>query len=292
MARHTTLFLSLSLFAGLSASLAQAAEPLQLSVYQADDNSFDVTSVLVSGQHDAILIDSGFTRADAYRIAARILDSGKQLKAIYISQADPDYYFGATTLKQIFPKAELLAAAPTLARIQANVTGKMAFWGPKMGDNAPSTPLALPHALKDSRLMLEGQSLEVRGSTGVLAHRGYVWIPSIRAIVGNVGVVSGLHVWTADTQRKEERQAWLAQLDEMEALQPKQVIPGHMAANAPTGLASIRYTRSYLQQFEQNLALSGNSGELIQRMQQAFPNAGEAMSLEIGAKVNKGEMKW
>jgi hypothetical protein len=123
--------------------------------------------------------------------------------------------------------------------------------------------------------MLEGQSLEVRGSTGVLAHRGYVWIPSIRAIVGNVGVVSGLHVWTADTQSKEERQAWLAQLDEMEALQPKQVIPGHMAANAPTGLASIRYTRSYLQQFEQNLALSRNSGELIQRMQQAFPQAGK-----------------
>ena len=292
MARHTTLFLSLSLFAGLSASLAQAAEPLQLSVYQADDNSFNVTSVLVSGQHDAVLIDTGFTRADAYRIAARILDSGKQLKAIYISQADPDYYFGATTLKQIFPKAELLAAAPTLARIEANVDGKVAFWGPKMGDNAPSTPRTLPHALKDSRLMLEGQSLEVRGSTGVLAHRGYVWIPSIRAIVGNVGVVSGLHVWTADTQRKEERQAWLAQLDEMEALQPKQVIPGHMAANAPTGLASIRFTRSYLQQFEQNLALSGNSGELIQRMQQAFPQAGEAMSLEIGAKVNKGEMKW
>ena len=292
MARHTKLFLSLSLFSGLLAGAAQAAEPLQLSVYQADDNSFDVTSVLVSGQHDAILIDSGFTRADAYRIAGRILDSGKQLKAIYISQADPDYYFGATTLKQIFPKAELLAAAPTLARIQANVAGKVAFWGPKMGDNAPATPLTLPHALKDSRLMLEGQSLEVRGSSGVLAHRGYVWIPSIRAIVGNVGVVSGLHVWTADTQSKPERQAWLAQLDEMEALQPKEVIPGHMAANAPTGLASIRFTRSYLQQFEQNLALSGNSGELIQRMQQAFPHAGEAMSLEIGAKVNKGEMKW
>ena len=292
MARHTPLFLSISLFASLLGSVAHAAEPLHMSVYQADANSFNVTSVLVSGQHDAVLIDSGFTRADAYRIAARILDSGKQLKAIYISQADPDYYFGATTLQQIFPKAELLAAAPTLARIQANMAGKVAFWGPKMGDNAPPTPLTLPHALKESRLMLEGQSLEVRGTSGVLAHRGYVWIPSIRAIVGNVGVVSGLHVWTADTQHKKERQAWLAQLDEMEALQPTQVIPGHMAPDAPTGLASIRFTRSYLQQFEQNLTLSANSGELIQRMQQAFPQAGEAMSLEIGAKVNKGEMKW
>lgn len=292
MPRTSTVFLSLLLSSALLGSAAEAAEALKLSVYQADENSFNVTSVLVSGQHDAVLIDSGFTRADAYRIAARVLDSGKTLKAIYISQADPDYYFGATVLKQIFPQAELLAAAPTLARIKSNMAGKVAFWGPKMGSNAPQAPLALPQQLKGSQLTLEGQAIEVRGTTGLLAHRGYVWIPSIRAIVGNIGVVSGLHVWTADTQSKQERQAWLSQLDEMEALQPAQVIPGHMAANAPTGLASIRYTRSYLQQFEQNLALSGNSGALIQRMQQAFPHAGEVMSLEIGAKVNKGEMKW
>jgi hypothetical protein len=264
---------------------------LQLSVYQADDNSFDVTSVLVSGQHDAILIDSVLPEPmptalpPAFWIAA---SSSRPFTSARPTRTTTLRHYPQTD----FPQGRIAGRCPTLARIQANVTGKMAFWGPKMGDNAPSTPLALPHALKGSRLMLEGQSLEVRGSTGVLAHRGYVWIPSIRAIVGNVGVVSGLHVWTADTQSKEERQAWLAQLDEMEALQPKQVIPGHMAANAPTGLASIRYTRSYLQQFEQNLALSRNSGELIQRMQQAFPQAGEAMSLEIGAKVNKGEMKW
>jgi len=291
MSRYSTLLLSLTLALGLSTA-AQAADPLKLSVYQADDHSFNVTSVLVSGAKDAVLIDTGFTRADAYRIAAQVLDSGKQLKTIYISQADPDYYFGATVLKQIFPQAELLAAAPTLAKIKANVAGKMAFWGPKMGDNAPQAPLALPHELKGKQLLLEGQALEVRGSSGLLAHRSYVWIPSIRAIVGNVGVVSGLHVWTADTQSRQERQAWIAQLNEMEALQPLQVIPGHMAKNAATGVASIRFTRDYLQQFETNLAASGNSAQLIQRMQQAFPQAGEAMSLEIGAKVNKGEMKW
>lgn len=292
MKLSTLKFLPLTLALGLGAALAHAGEPLKLSVYNADDNSFNVTSVLVSGEKDAVLIDTGFTRADAYRIAARVLDSGKQLKTIYVSQADPDYYFGATVLKQIFPQAELVAAAPTLAKIKANVAGKQAFWGPKMGANAPQAPLALPHALSGKQLMLEGQVLEVRGTTGPLAHRGYVWIPSIRAIVGNVGVVSGLHVWTADTQSKQERQAWVAQLNEMEALQPEQVVPGHMAAGAATGVASLRFTRDYLQQFEKNLASSANSAELIQRMQQAFPQAGEAMSLEIGAKVNKGEMKW
>jgi glyoxylase-like metal-dependent hydrolase (beta-lactamase superfamily II) len=292
MSRISGVVLSLSLAFSLFGSAAEAAEALKLSVYHADENSFNVTSVLVTGEKDAVLIDSGFTRADAYRIAAQILDSGKNLKAIYISQADPDYYFGATVLKQVFPQAELLAAAPTLARIKANVAGKVAFWGPKMGSNAPQSAVTMPHELKGSQLLLEVQAIEVRGTSGVLAHRGYVWIPSIRAIVGNVGVVSGLHVWTADTPSKQERQAWVKQLNEMEALQPAQVIPGHMASNAPTGVASIRFTRDYLQQFEQNLAQAANAQELIQRMQRAFPQAGEAMSLEIGAKVNKGEMKW
>ena len=85
MLRKTVLTVSLAL-----ASLAAEAAPLQLSVYNADENSFNVTSVLVSGDKDAVLIDTGFTRADAYRIAARVLDSGKQLKTIYVSQADAD----------------------------------------------------------------------------------------------------------------------------------------------------------------------------------------------------------
>lgn len=290
MSRHHTVLSALVLLFGMTA--AQAAEPLKLSVYHADANSFNVTSVLVSGEKDAVLIDTGFTRADAYRIAAEVLDSGKRLKTIYISQADPDYYFGATVLKQIFPEADLLASAPTLARIKANVSGKLAFWGPKMGNNAPQTQVVLPHVLTGQQMMLEGQTLQVRGTDGLLAERAYVWIPSIRAIVGNVSVVSGLHVWTADTPTVEQRKAWLAQLKEMEALQPAAVVPGHMAEGAADGVASIRYTIDYLQKFEKNLAESANSAELIQRMQQAFPQAGAAMSLELGAKVNKGEMKW
>ena len=51
--------------------------------------------MLVSGKTDAVLIDTGFTQADAHRIAAMVLDSRKTLKTIYISQADPDFYFGA-----------------------------------------------------------------------------------------------------------------------------------------------------------------------------------------------------
>ena len=126
-------------------------------------------------------------RADALRIAANVLDSGKTLTAIFISNADPDFYFGAEVLKAQFPQAQVLATAAVRDKIQAKLAGKVAFWGPKMGANAPRKPV-LPTALASTTLSLEGQTIEIKGTEGLLAHRPYAWIPSAQAIVGNVGV--------------------------------------------------------------------------------------------------------
>ncbi|MBY0571378.1 MAG: MBL fold metallo-hydrolase [Burkholderiaceae bacterium] len=271
---------------------AHAAQPLQVKVYNADGNSFNVNSTLVYGEKDAMVIDAGFTRADALRIAANVLDSGKQLTTIYVSQADPDYYFGVETLKEIFPQADVVTTPAVLEKLMPKLAGKVAFWGPKMGANAPRKPV-VPRALSGNTLTLEGQTIEIRGTQGVLAHRPYTWIPSIKAIVGNIGVFGQMHVWTADTQTAAERAAWVAQLDEMAALKPELVVPSHMQSGTKIDISNITFTKDYLQTFEKKLATSSNSAELINAMKQAYPqiNAG-SMSLDIGAKVNKGEMKW
>lgn len=289
MLRKTLIALSIALSG--TVALAQDAAPLQLKVYNADENSFSVTSTLVSGPKEAVLIDTGFTKADAYRIAANVLDSGKQLTTILISNADPDYYFGAEVLKQIFPQAKLVTTPAVLEKIQAKMPAKLEFWGPKMGANAPTKPL-LPEVLQGNTLKVDGQTMELRGTSGVLAHRPYVWIPSVKTITGNVGVVGNLHVWTADTQKPEEQKAWVAQLKEMQALKPEVVIPGHMQAGAAMDGTAIEHTLTYLQRFDAEAAKAKNSAELATAMKQAYPNAGGATSLDIGTKVRKGEMKW
>lgn len=271
---------------------AYAQPPLTVKVYNADGNSFNVNSILIYGQKEAMVIDAGFTRADALRIAANVLDSGKQLTTIYVSQADPDYYFGVETLKEVFPQADVVTTPAVLDKLAPKVAGKLAFWGPKMGANAPRKPV-LPRALSGNTLTLEGQSIEIRGTQGLLAHRPYAWIPSIKAIVGNIGVFGNMHVWTADTQTSAERAAWVAQLDEMAALQPALVVPSHMQVGTKVDASTLVFTKGYLQTFEKNLAASKNSAELIQAMKQAYPALTDgAMSLDIGAKVNTGEMKW
>ena len=291
LARRLLPLLALGVVGADGAGAQTPAAPLSVKVYNAEAGSFHVNAVVVSGKSEAMVIDSGFTRADALRVAANVLDTGKTLKTIFISNADPDFYFGAETLKGIFPQAQVLTTPAVREKIQAKMAGKVAFWGPKMGANAPKQPI-VPEAISGTALSVDGETIEVRGTTGELAHRPYLWIPSIRAIVGNIAVFGNLHVWTADTQKPSERQAWLAQLDEMLALQPTLVVPGHMAAGTATDASAITYTRDYLKRFEAELPKAANGAELIATMQRAYPKAGLGMALDIGAKVNKGEMKW
>ena len=286
------LFTSLTLGVIAGGAGAQAAPTaLSLQIYNADAASFHVNAVLVSGKTDAVLIDTGFTRADAHRIAALVLDSGKTLKTIYISQADPDFYFGAGVLKQLFPEATLIASASTVKKLQATLPTKLQVWGPRLGANAP-TNVPVPEVMTGNTITLEGQTLEIKGLDDSLPHRSYVWIPSLKAIVGGVNVFGGLHVWTADTQTAQERSDWRRKLGAMAALQPATVVPGHMAPGQNQDASQLAYTEAYLLRFESELAKAPNSSALIEAMKSAYPTAGLMVALEIGAKVNKGEMKW
>jgi glyoxylase-like metal-dependent hydrolase (beta-lactamase superfamily II) len=270
---------------------AQATPPLTVQVYNADGGSFHVNAVLVAGKTDAVLLDTGFTRADALRIAAMVLDSKKTLKTIYISQADPDYYFGIEVIKQYFPQAKVVTTAPTLKKIEATLATKLQVWSPRMGANAPKS-VPLPEVMAGNTISLEGQTLEVRGLEDSLPHRSYVWIPSIKTIAGGVNVYAGLHLWTADAQSPQERADWAKKLGTMAALQPSAVIPGHSLPGQKHDAAQLAWSQAYLARFEQELPKATNSAALIDAMKKAYPDAGLGIALDIGAKVNKGEMKW
>jgi glyoxylase-like metal-dependent hydrolase (beta-lactamase superfamily II) len=282
---------SLLALATLGSVLADETPVLALKIYNADGNSFHVNSVLVTGKQDAMLIDAQFTRADAHRLVADILASGKSLKTVYVSHGDPDYYFGLEIIKAEFPDVNIVASAPTIAWIRNTVQKKMAFWGPKLGANAPRMPI-IPEALPREGLALEGQKLVVLGLDGALPGRSFVWIPSIKAVVGGVNVFGNLHLWTADTQTPAQRAEWIKILERIEALQPVTVVPGHASATDKSGLDAVRHSKTYLQRYESELARAANAAELIAAMQRLYPEVGLGIALDIGAKVNKGEMKW
>lgn len=287
--RRVLLVAALGVFAGHAAA---APAPLALEVYNPGTSAiFPVSSVLVTGAKDAILIDAQFGKSQAEQLVEKVRASGKRLTTIYISHGDPDYYFGLDTLTKAFPEAKVLASAPTVAHIKATVAGKLAFWGPQMGAEKPANTW-VPQVLEGHRLMLEGHPLEVVGLDGPQPDRSFVWIPSIKAVVGGVVVAQNLHVWMADTQTAQSHRDWLATLAKIEQLQPRTLVPGHYLGESSRDLAAVRFTAQYIQAFDAEAAKAGSAAELISAMNKRYPNLGEESSLELSAKVAKGEMKW
>lgn len=276
----------------LGASWASAATPLKLTVYNPGTEAmFPVTSVLVSAGKEAILVDAQFGISQADKVVEAIRQSGKKLTTVYISHGDPDYYFGLEKIKAAFPDARIVATPQTVAHIKETMAGKLAFWGPKLAADAPKT-LVVPEVLEGDTLELEGQPLKIVGLAGPQPERSFVWIPSIRAVVGGVVLANNLHVWMADTQSAKSHADWLATLKTIDSLKPKVVVPGHYLAGPSTALKASAFTAGYIRAFDAQTAKAKDSAELIAAMKKLYPKAGQVSSLELSAKVAKGEMKW
>ena len=272
------------------ANAAQA--PLQLDVYNpGTDAVFPVSSVIVSGQRDAILVDAQFGKAQAEQVAAKLKAGGKHLTTIYISHGDPDYYFGLETLAKAFPEARIVATQPTVDHIRKTMDAKLAYWGPQMGADQPQR-LIVPQVLAGDRLTLEDHELQIVGLDGPQPDRTFVWIPSIKAVVGGILVSENQHVWMADTQGAKSHADWLKGLERIEALKPGTVVPGHSLGKPSGSVEAVRFTADYIRAFDEESARAADSAQLIAAMKKRYPGLADESSLELGAKVDKGEMKW
>ncbi len=276
--------LALSTFAATSAAVAQ---DLKIQNFLAQPDHFGVTSTLIEGEKDVLLVNAQFSKSEALRIAADILDSGKTLKTIFVSYGDPDFYFGLDVFKQYFPNVQIIATPETVKHIQDTQALKVAYWGPKMGANAPGK-IIVPQAYTAKTLKLENENIEIKGKKELT----YLWIPSAKAVVGGIPVSSGIHLWTADTLTVKDRAEVVQALESIKALNPKVVVPAHMQAGAAEGLDAVNFSIDYLKQYEKAVKSTKNSAELVKMMQKQYPALGESGSLELGAKVVKGEMKW
>ena len=268
--------------------------PLSLIVYHAAESSFGVASVIVYGKTDAVLIDAQFTLADAEKVAQEIKKSGKYLKTIYISHGDPDFYFGIQVFKKYFPEVTVYASPATVENIMLTAQKKITVWGAQMG-NLVTNNIVLPQVLKGNNIELEGQKLEIIGLTE-FPHRTFIWIPSIKAIVGGINVFGNtFHLWMAEDKESTEKEAnknWVNALTKIEMLNPTLVIPAHFKEDAALNLTSVKYTKDYIKFYEEALKTNKTSENLIKTLKTKYPNATLEPALEIGAKVNTGEMKW
>lgn len=274
-------------------SAARAAGAPAWQFFQADEAGFRRTPVLLAGEKQAVLLDGGFTLSDGRKVADAIKATGKELTTIFVSCNDPDYYFSLRPIVEAFPAAKVIAKPVTVEAIKGNVKGKLEVWGPQLKDNGPQTldDVVIPEASDIDALDLEGTRIEIV-EVPTMHDRRYLWVPALEAVFGGVLVSSGVHVWVADEGTAEKRAAWVKALEALIARNPKIVVPAHQTEGAPQGLEAVTFTRDYLVAFDEEVAKAKNSAAVIEAMKKRYPDLQDAGSLELGAKVAKGEMKW
>lgn len=247
------------------ATTAQAAAPLKTEVFTATPEGFRVTSTLITGEQDAVLVDSQFTLAEAHRLVAKILESKKTLKTILITHGHPDHYFGLEVVRAAFPQARIVAAPAVIAEIKALAPKQLAQWKPLVGGNLTSEPV-IPSTLSEDHLELEGQRLELIGlNPGESEASTVVWIPSTRTLIAGDVAYQQVHAYLVDADAARRAQ-WLKNIEQLDKRGATTVIPGHRAGTAALGPTALRETAAYIRDFNASLAAANDVGGLKRPM--------------------------
>lgn len=262
---------------------------LKVKVYNPGTKAiFPITSTIIYGDKDAMLIDAQFQKQYAEQLVKEIKSTGKNLKTVFISHSDPDFYFGLDVIKKAFPNVKIISTAQTAYLISASKDDKLAVWAPQLKTDAPSE-IFVPEAVT-SVPDLEGNKIEIKQNPEDPAH-SFLWIPSIKTIAGGISVSIDSHLWMADTQNVKAIDQWIGQIDAMKSLKPEQVVASHFAklSLSPT---SLNFVKGYLENYKKAVTENKTTPTIVDFMVKKYPNLPGKDELEMGVKVFLGEMAW
>lgn len=255
---------------------------LQLQVITSSANGFSINSTLITGDKNAILIDAQFTLSDAANLVKTIQATGKNLTTIYITHSHPDHYFGLVSLKQAFPNVKIVALPTVVADIQKTWQAKVAQWKPTYGDDITSNPI-IPDVLDGTTLNIEGNELPIFGNVqGDEANNSYVWVPSLKAVVCGDIDYNGVFPWTLETN-PAQRLDWIKTLNDIAALNPTIVVPGHQNPALKDDATSLDFTKSYLAYYDSVLPTATSSADFQSNIKAQFPGLQLDIILQIAA---------
>lgn len=258
------------------------------------NDGFGVTSTIIYGDTDAILVDAQFTLSNAHRLVADLMELKRDLKIIYLTHLHPDHYLGLEVIKSVYPNAEVVAYKEAADDINQAYDFKIDYWGNTiLKSNGANIKFDVTR-LEDEVIYLEGQPINILGILrGDCVDIAALWIPSTRTLVASDLVFSDCHVWVADMRSPEQVNQWLETLDKLEALEPAVVIPGHSSFPALTlSPSAIGFTRQYINDFFKQLPAAADAEALKAAMERIYPGLPIKICLEYSARILKDKYVW
>ena len=231
-----------------------------------------ISSTLISGERDAVLVDTAITVDQNQKLVDWIAHSGKNLTAIYATHGHGDHFFGVNTIQKKFPKARFVATSEVIAvmRKQASVPVVESYWKPRFPGQIDST-LLIADELKDGVLELEGEQL----ISVPLGHTDTdsttcLHVPSIGLAVCGDALYNDVHLHLGESNA-DGRKEWIAALDTIESLKPVAAIAGHKRLGAPDTPNNIEATRKYIRDFDRIASYTKTALDLYSEMLAIYP---------------------
>jgi glyoxylase-like metal-dependent hydrolase (beta-lactamase superfamily II) len=127
-------------------------------------------------------------------------------------------------------------------------------------------------------LTLEGEEFPITG--GVQGADGpgnsFVWVPSLKAVV--TGDIVFDHVYFG-VPRDQARQNWQKTIDQIAALNPAVVVPGHEGPGATRDMRSIDWMKQYMADWDGNVSRSKDAAEMRANVLKQYPGLGMEFTL-------------
>jgi len=233
-----------------------------------------ISSTLISGERDAVLVDTPTTVEQARALANWVAARGKNLTTIYATHGHGDHFFGTSTVLERFPGARFVAP-PDVVRImrqQISPESLATFWNPRFPGQI-SSHLAIAEELSGNVINLEGHDLESvpLGFTDT-ASTTCLHVPSVGLIVAGDAAYNGVHLHLSESPDQQKRQEWIAALDKMESLKPRAVIAGHKRVGNDDSPKILGETRKYIRDFERLAMQTTTALELYDQMLKLYPD--------------------
>jgi glyoxylase-like metal-dependent hydrolase (beta-lactamase superfamily II) len=235
--------------------------------------AFDpITSTLIYGENDAVLVDAMTTVAEAEALANWIALHNRNLETIYITHAHFDHFYGLSVLLQRFPDARAIATPGTVSAMQMSFTRPVEQLARHMFPGQVATKLVAPEPYEYETFTLEGHELRIieQGRTDGPDSTS-LYVPSIGLIVAGDVVYNQCRMYVGETT-PESRKNWIADLDRLAALNPKIVVAGHKKPGAPDSPSAIQDTRRYLEDFGRVKQTATSDQDLFDQLKALYPD--------------------
>jgi glyoxylase-like metal-dependent hydrolase (beta-lactamase superfamily II) len=231
-----------------------------------------ITSTLIFGEHDAVLVDAMLTVAEAEALADWVALHNRNLETIYITHAHFDHFYGLSILLDRFPGARAIATPKTLSAMQLYLSPAVQQLARQLFPGQVPTKLVAPEVYRDDTFTLEGHELRIleQGHTDS-ADTTSLYVPSIGLIVAGDVVYNQCHMYVGDTT-PESRKSWISTLDRLAALNASVVVAGHKKPGAPDSPSAIQDTKRYLEDFGRLQKTATSDRELFEQMTELYPD--------------------